>query len=56
MKKFYKKIIWGFFSAPRHAAEWAEQNEYRITAVIAISFLYMLLGLLFGYLPSWEIK
>lgn len=52
MKYVYRKVIWGFFTAPRHAAEWAEQNEWRITILIASIFLIMLFGLLFGFLPS----
>jgi hypothetical protein len=56
MKKIYKKIMWGFFDIPRSAFEYASQNEWRITVLIAIIFLYMLFGLLFGYLPSWSVK
>ena len=52
MKRVYAKIIWGFFTAPRHAADWAEQNEWRITVLIACVFLFILFGLLFGFLPS----
>lgn len=56
MKRIYKKIIWGFFGVPKSAFEYASQNEWRITALLAIVFTYMLFGLLFGYLPSWIIK
>lgn len=53
MKRIYKKIMWAFFATPRHAAEWAEQNEMRISAAIGIILTTVLILLLFGQLPTW---
>ena len=49
----YKKLKWAFFATPRHAAEWAEQNEMRITAALGVIFVTFLILLLFGQLPTW---
>ena len=53
MKRIYKKIVWAFFTVPKHAADWAEQNEWRITAFLGITYTTVLLLLLFGKLPTW---
>ena len=43
-----KKIKWIFFDCPKTAAEWAEQNENRITSIgnflIFITSVYILLS------------
>ena len=49
----YKKLKWAFFSTPRHAAEWAEQNEMRISAALGVILATVLILLLFGKLPTW---
>lgn len=56
MKKLYEKIIWRFFSIPRHASDWAAQNEWRISVFIGIILLFMLFGILSGYLHTWEVR
>lgn len=53
MKAIYKRVMWAFFATPRHAAEWAEQNEMRISAAIGIILTTVLILLLFGQLPTW---
>lgn len=49
----YRKIKWAFFTTPKHAADWAAQNEWRITAALGVFFTVFILLLLFGQLPTW---
>ena len=56
MKKLIRKIKWTFFTMPRHAAEYAAQNEMRITAIFGLIIIFLIMSFLFGSFQTWTIK
>ena len=56
MKKMIRKIKWVFFTMPRHAADYAAQNETRITFAFGIVIIYLFILALFGTFQPWSIK
>ena len=55
MKKFIRKVKWTFFTIPKNAFEYANQNELRIQFVVGFGIILFILASLLGYVPTWKI-
>lgn len=56
MNKFLKIIKFTFFTIPKYTAEWVEQNEMRIIIISEFAFVFMIILMLMGILPSLSFK
>lgn len=53
MKTILKFIKFTFFTTPRSALEWAQQNEQRLGTLTVVAMVIIVLLMLFGQLPTW---
>lgn len=54
MKNLIELVKFTFFTTPRSAAMWAQQNEQRIGFVTVIIMILIVFLTLFGQLPTWS--
>jgi hypothetical protein len=51
-----KRIKWVFFTLPKNGADWAEQNEYRITYLVNLFLFIGIVSIIFTTIFSFLTK